>query len=123
MIFFIITEPRGRALARAHTLPCMFPLNSTTDSYPRLLPKLPSQLIPCIPSPLNPNSFQGRYWLLRVLGRIVLAPLFTVKFEDFFIADQLVSLAPVLVDTYYFFCYVGTDLVRIAVIPSWTWIV
>jgi hypothetical protein len=49
---------------------------------------------------------RSRIWLLKVLGRIILAPFFTVKFADFWIADQLNSLAIVFLDMEFFFCYI-----------------
>ena len=33
------------------------------------------------------------------------APFFYVTFADFWVADQLISLTVVLMDTEYFFCY------------------
>ena len=38
-------------------------------------------------------------------GRIACAPFFYVTFADFWVAEQLVSLIVVLMDTEYFFCY------------------
>jgi hypothetical protein len=41
---------------------------------------------------VNPtNTFQrdGRYWLIKILGKIVLAPFFHVGFADFWLADQV----------------------------------
>lgn len=38
-------------------------------------------------------------------GRIFLAPFFHVTFPDFWIADQMNSLAIILLDLEYFFCY------------------
>jgi hypothetical protein len=41
---------------------------------------------------LNPTKtfkHEARFWLLRVLSRIVLAPFFYVGFADFWVADQV----------------------------------
>ena len=38
-------------------------------------------------------------------GRIFLAPFFHVTFSDFWIADQMNSLAVLLLDLEYFWCY------------------
>ncbi|XP_021935005.1 xenotropic and polytropic retrovirus receptor 1-like isoform X2 [Zootermopsis nevadensis] len=57
---------------------------------------------------LNPTKtfrHEARFWALKVLGRIVLAPLFYVNFADFWLADQLNSLVIVLVDFQYFICF------------------
>lgn len=49
-----------------------------------------------------------RFWLLRRIFRIFTAPIFPVQFADFFIADQLNSLATVLLDISFVFCYYTT---------------
>lgn len=40
-----------------------------------------------------------------IKGRILLAPFFDVTFADFWIADQLNSLASILLDMEFFICY------------------
>ncbi|CAB4066336.1 Xenotropic and polytropic retrovirus receptor 1,Xenotropic and polytropic retrovirus receptor 1 homolog [Lepeophtheirus salmonis] len=45
------------------------------------------------------------FGLLRVLGRIATAPFFYVGFADFWIADQLNSLAPAITDLHYLICF------------------
>ena len=50
---------------------------------------------------------QSRWWLLRVLGRIILAPFFFVNFADFWLGDQLCSMTTPILDLYYLFCYLG----------------
>lgn len=47
----------------------------------------------------------ARFWALKVLFRIILAPFFYVHFADFWLADQLTSLAPVFLDFQYFVCF------------------
>ena len=41
---------------------------------------------------INPTNYfhrDARFWLLKVLGKIVLAPFFRVGFADFWLADQV----------------------------------
>ncbi|XP_076316127.1 solute carrier family 53 member 1-like isoform X2 [Tachypleus tridentatus] len=60
-------------------------------------------------NPVRTMRHHARFWLLRILGRVVAAPFFHVGFADFWLADQLNSLVPVLVDFEYFICfYVST---------------
>ncbi|XP_035220946.1 LOW QUALITY PROTEIN: xenotropic and polytropic retrovirus receptor 1-like [Stegodyphus dumicola] len=61
-------------------------------------------------NPTRTLRHHARFWLLRVLGRIIAAPFFHVGFADFWLADQLNSLVPVLVDFQYFVCFYATDL-------------
>lgn len=55
--------------------------------------------------PLPIFYHQSRIWLMKELGRVALAPFFPVTFPDFWIADQLNSLAIILLDVEYFICY------------------
>ncbi|KAK2727359.1 hypothetical protein QYM36_008002 [Artemia franciscana] len=50
----------------------------------------------------------ARFWLLRVMGRMCIAPFAFVNFADFWIADQLNSLTRALADLHYLFCFYGT---------------
>lgn len=61
-------------------------------------------------NPTRTLRHHARFWLLRVLGRIIAAPFFHVGFADFWLADQLNSLVPVLVDFQYFICFYVTDV-------------
>ena len=57
---------------------------------------------------LNPTKtfrHEARFWMVRVLCRVVTAPLCYVGFADFWVADQLNSLAPALDDLYYLICF------------------
>ncbi|CAG0898548.1 unnamed protein product [Darwinula stevensoni] len=47
----------------------------------------------------------ARFWLLHSLCRVICAPLFHVTFVDFWLADQLNSLVPALLDLEYFICF------------------
>ncbi|KAF8788492.1 Xenotropic and polytropic retrovirus receptor like protein [Argiope bruennichi] len=61
-------------------------------------------------NPTRTLQHHARFWLLRVLGRIIAAPFFHVGFADFWLADQLNSLVPVLVDFQYFICFYVTSV-------------
>nr|CAD7432787.1 unnamed protein product [Timema monikensis] len=56
-------------------------------------------------NPTKTFRHEARFWALRVLGRIVLAPLFYVNFADFWLADQLNSMVVVLLDIQYTICF------------------
>lgn len=60
---------------------------------------------------LNPTKtlmHDARFWFLRVFGRICLAPFFYVGFADFWIGDQLNSLATAFTDFHYVACFYTT---------------
>lgn len=60
----------------------------------------------------NPtNSFlrRGRLAFILVVVRILIAPLHTVYFGDFWFADQLNSLVGILLDVQYYFCFMIMD--------------
>ncbi|XP_052895260.1 xenotropic and polytropic retrovirus receptor 1 homolog isoform X3 [Anopheles moucheti] len=60
---------------------------------------------------LNPTKtfrHEARFWTLRILSRIVLAPFFYVNFADFWLADQLNSIVPAFLDLQYFICFFST---------------
>ncbi|BES98813.1 unnamed protein product [Nesidiocoris tenuis] len=59
-------------------------------------------------NPTKTLRHEARFWALRVMGRIVAAPFFYVGFADFWLADQLTSLVPALVDMVFFSCYYST---------------
>ena len=44
---------------------------------------------------LGSLAHESRFWVLGVLGRVVLAPCFHVEFADLWLADQLNSLSQV----------------------------
>ena len=56
-------------------------------------------------NPTKTFRHEARFWMLRVLGRIICAPFFYVGFADFWVADQLNSLAPALSDLHYLICF------------------
>ncbi|KAK4877227.1 hypothetical protein RN001_009733 [Aquatica leii] len=60
---------------------------------------------------LNPTKtfrYEARFWALRVVGRVMLAPFFYVGFADFWMADQLNSLVTAFTDIQYFICFYAT---------------
>jgi hypothetical protein len=78
------------------------------------------------------NAWRGKeHWLLRHFKRLLLTPLYSVEFSDFFLADQLTSLAGALSQLQFFWCYlrieetsgvcaagIGQGVVSIALLPS-----
>jgi hypothetical protein len=64
---------------------------------------------------INPFNFghrRSRGWLLRTLGRILLAPFTPVEFRDFWLGDQLCSMTFLLGDFGYSVCYFSADFAR-----------
>ncbi|XP_020714598.1 xenotropic and polytropic retrovirus receptor 1 isoform X2 [Ceratitis capitata] len=64
---------------------------------------------------LNPTKtfhHEARYWAVRVLSRVVMAPFFFVTFADFWLADQLNSIVPAFVDIPFIICFFGEN-------PTW----
>jgi hypothetical protein len=59
----------------------------------------------------NPLKFifgKARWWIIKILVRIVCAPFVQVKFADFYIADQLTSLSSVLFELQFIMCVYPT---------------
>lgn len=67
-------------------------------------------LIVYLINPVQIFHHRARRWLLRILFRIFTAPFHHVGFADFWLADQLNSLAPVMLDFEYFICFYAFDL-------------
>lgn len=61
-------------------------------------------------NPIHILHHSSRYWLLRILFRIVTAPFHHVGFADFWLADQLNSLAIVLLDFEYMICFYAFEV-------------
>ncbi|XP_072018125.1 LOW QUALITY PROTEIN: xenotropic and polytropic retrovirus receptor 1 homolog [Amphiura filiformis] len=62
---------------------------------------------------INPTRtlyYRARFWLLRILFRILIAPFHPVGFADFWLADQLNSLQTVLLDVEFFLCYYSCEV-------------
>ncbi|EDW37732.1 GL21369 [Drosophila persimilis] len=64
---------------------------------------------------LNPTRtfhHEARYWALRVLIRVIMAPFCFVNFADFWLADQLNSMVPAFLDIPFLICFFGRS-------PTW----
>ncbi|XP_059216856.1 solute carrier family 53 member 1 [Stomoxys calcitrans] len=64
---------------------------------------------------LNPTKtfyHEARYWSVRVLSRVVMAPFFFVNFADFWLADQMNSIVPAFLDIPFVVCFFRQN-------PSW----
>ncbi|KAJ8969436.1 hypothetical protein NQ317_008627 [Molorchus minor] len=65
---------------------------------------------------INPTKtfrHEARFWAIKVMGKVLLAPFFYVSFADFWVADQLNSLITLFTDMQYFLCFYFTN-------PSWS---
>ncbi|KAG9510020.1 Xenotropic and polytropic retrovirus receptor 1, partial [Fragariocoptes setiger] len=56
-------------------------------------------------NPTRTFHYTARIWLLRCIGRVVSAPVYPVRFCDFWLADQFNSLVPVFLDIEYTSCF------------------
>ncbi|KAL8177465.1 UNVERIFIED_CONTAM: Xenotropic and polytropic retrovirus receptor 1 [Gekko kuhli] len=62
---------------------------------------------------INPTKtlyYKSRFWLLKLLFRVFTAPFHKVGFADFWLADQLNSLAVILLDLEYMICFYSFEL-------------
>ncbi|XP_015237198.1 PREDICTED: xenotropic and polytropic retrovirus receptor 1 homolog [Cyprinodon variegatus] len=62
---------------------------------------------------INPSKtcyYKSRFWLLKLLFRVVTAPFHHVGFADFWLADQLNSLVVVLMDLEYMVCFYSFEM-------------
>ncbi|KAK3921286.1 Xenotropic and polytropic retrovirus receptor 1 [Frankliniella fusca] len=60
-------------------------------------------------NPTRTLRHQARFWMIRVMFRAISAPFFFVNFADFWMADQLNSLVPALIDFQYTICFYITN--------------
>ncbi|ALC49868.1 CG10483 [Drosophila busckii] len=60
-------------------------------------------------NPFHVLHHDARFWLLRITGRCIAAPFFHVGFADFWLGDQLNSLATALLDFEYLICFYFTN--------------
>uniref|UniRef100_A0A8D8ZHH5 Xenotropic and polytropic retrovirus receptor 1 homolog n=1 Tax=Cacopsylla melanoneura TaxID=428564 RepID=A0A8D8ZHH5_9HEMI len=60
-------------------------------------------------NPTKTLYYEARFWTLKILTRVLMAPLFHVNFADFWLADQLNSLVPAVLDLQYLVCFYATD--------------
>lgn len=56
-------------------------------------------------NPTKTFRHEARFWTLRVLWKIFLAPFYYVNFADFWVADQLNSLVPAFLDLQFLICF------------------
>ncbi|XP_077470872.1 xenotropic and polytropic retrovirus receptor 1 homolog isoform X2 [Stigmatopora argus] len=61
-------------------------------------------------NPLKTCYYKSRFWLLKLLFRVMTAPFHRVGFADFWLADQLNSLGIVLLDVEYMICFYSFEL-------------
>ncbi|XP_017323287.1 xenotropic and polytropic retrovirus receptor 1a [Ictalurus punctatus] len=61
-------------------------------------------------NPFKTAYYKSRFWLLKLLFRVFTAPFHRVEFADFWLADQLNSLAIVLMDLEYLVCFYSVEL-------------
>uniref|UniRef100_A0A8C5FG35 Xenotropic and polytropic retrovirus receptor 1 homolog n=1 Tax=Gadus morhua TaxID=8049 RepID=A0A8C5FG35_GADMO len=61
-------------------------------------------------NPFKTCYYKSRFWLLKLLFRVVTAPFHRVEFADFWLADQLNSLVVVLMDLEYMVCFYSFEL-------------
>ncbi|OXU28573.1 hypothetical protein TSAR_004785 [Trichomalopsis sarcophagae] len=60
-------------------------------------------------NPLKVFRHEARFWLLRIVWRVLIAPFAYVNFADFWLADQLNSLATALLDFQFLTCFYITN--------------
>ncbi|XP_029308881.1 xenotropic and polytropic retrovirus receptor 1 homolog isoform X4 [Cottoperca gobio] len=61
-------------------------------------------------NPFKTCYYKSRFWLLKLLFRVMTAPFHRVGFADFWLADQLNSLGVVLMDLEYMICFYSFEL-------------
>ncbi|XP_033223476.1 xenotropic and polytropic retrovirus receptor 1-like [Belonocnema kinseyi] len=60
-------------------------------------------------NPFRMFRHEARFWLLRIMWRVVIAPFAFVNFADFWLADQLNSLVTALLDFQFLTCFYITN--------------
>ncbi|KAA0194561.1 hypothetical protein HAZT_HAZT005140 [Hyalella azteca] len=60
-------------------------------------------------NPSHTFHHEARFWLIRKLGRVIVAPFAFVQFADFWLGDQLNTLVFALKDFEYTFCFYTFD--------------
>ncbi|XP_078033645.1 solute carrier family 53 member 1 [Augochlora pura] len=60
-------------------------------------------------NPLKMFRHEARFWLLKIMGRILISPFAYVNFADFWLADQLNSMATALLDFHFLTCFYITN--------------
>ena len=59
-------------------------------------------------SPFKSYFHDSRMWMVNVIYRILVSPMYRVSFADFWVADQLNSLAIVFLDFEFSFCFLAS---------------
>ncbi|XP_015437089.1 PREDICTED: xenotropic and polytropic retrovirus receptor 1 homolog [Dufourea novaeangliae] len=60
-------------------------------------------------NPLKMFRHEARFWLLKIMGRVFISPFAYVNFADFWLADQLNSMATALLDFHFLTCFYITN--------------
>ncbi|XP_043496961.1 xenotropic and polytropic retrovirus receptor 1 [Polistes fuscatus] len=60
-------------------------------------------------NPLRIFHHEARFWLLKIIGRVLVSPFAYVNFADFWLADQLNSLTTALLDFQFLTCFYITN--------------
>lgn len=63
-------------------------------------------------NPTKTFRHEARFWAIKVLWRVFLAPFYHVNFADFWLADQLNSMVPALLDLQFLMCFYWNN-------PTW----
>ncbi|PIK45820.1 putative xenotropic and polytropic retrovirus receptor 1-like [Apostichopus japonicus] len=61
-------------------------------------------------NPTRTLKYRARFWLLKILSHIAVAPFYPVGFADFWLADQLNSLQCVLLDFEFLICFYSCEV-------------
>ncbi|KAG7202378.1 hypothetical protein KM043_018697 [Ampulex compressa] len=60
-------------------------------------------------NPLRMFRHEARFWLLKIIGRVLVTPFAYVNFADFWLADQLNSMVTILLDFHFLVCFYITN--------------
>ncbi|KAI4492046.1 hypothetical protein M0802_010171 [Mischocyttarus mexicanus] len=60
-------------------------------------------------NPLRIFHHEARFWLIKIIGRVLVSPFAYVNFADFWLADQLNSLTTALLDFQFLACFYITN--------------
>ncbi|XP_029658750.1 xenotropic and polytropic retrovirus receptor 1 [Formica exsecta] len=56
-------------------------------------------------NPIKIFRHEARFWLLKIIGRVLISPFAYVNFADFWLADQFNSLATAFLDFHFLICF------------------
>ncbi|XP_018360931.1 PREDICTED: xenotropic and polytropic retrovirus receptor 1-like [Trachymyrmex cornetzi] len=60
-------------------------------------------------NPIKMFRHEARFWLLKIIGRVLISPFAYVNFADFWLADQFNSLATAFLDFHFLICFYITN--------------